>query len=67
MQADRGVFICTSTFTAGARDYADRVNARVILIDGERLSALMVLHGVGVQEETTVTLHRLDEDFFDTL
>ncbi len=66
-QGDRGVFITTSTFSAGARAEADRVNARVELIDGTRLAELMLRHGVGVQAETTVTLHELDEDFFESL
>jgi restriction system protein len=66
-QADRGVFIATTRFTAEARDYAERVAARVILIDGPQLAELMVLHNVGVQDEKTFTLKRVDEDFFETL
>lgn len=66
-QGDRGVFITTSSFSSGARAEADRVNARVELIDGPRLAELMLRHGVGVQAETTVTLHQLDEDFFEAL
>ena len=66
-QGDRGVFITTSTFSSGARTEADRVNARIELIDGARLAELMLRHGVGVQAETTVTLHQLDEDFFEAL
>lgn len=66
-QGDRGVFLTTSNFTAGARAEAERVNARIVLIDGRRLAELMVRHGVGVQAETVVTLHQVDEDFFETL
>ncbi|MGY1832122.1 restriction endonuclease [Geodermatophilus sp. SYSU D01180] len=66
-QGDRGVFITTSSFSMGARTEADRVNARIELIDGPRLSELMLRHGVGVQAEVTVTLHQLDEDFFESL
>jgi restriction system protein len=66
-QADRGVFIATSRFTAEARDYAERVPARLVLIDGVRLTELMVLHNVGVQEEQTFTLKRVDEDFFESV
>ena len=65
-QADQGVFIATSRFTAEARDYAERVPARLVLIDGVRLTQLMVLHNVGVQEEQTFTLKRVDEDFFES-
>jgi restriction system protein len=66
-QGDRGVFITTSSFSSGARAEADRVNARIELIDGARLAQLMLRHGVGVQPELTVTLHQLDEDFFESL
>jgi restriction system protein len=66
-QGDRGVFITTSRFTAGARDEAERINARIELIDGERLARLLVQYGIGVQPEQSVTLYRLDEDFFDSI
>lgn len=66
-QGDRGVFITTSRFTSGARDEAERINARIELIDGSLLAQLLVEYGVGVQVEETVTLYRVDEDFFDAL
>uniref|UniRef100_UPI0026C0DBEF restriction endonuclease n=1 Tax=Dietzia sp. oral taxon 368 TaxID=712270 RepID=UPI0026C0DBEF len=61
------VFITTSTFSAGAIAEAERINARIELIDGPRLAELLVAYGVGVQAEQTVTLYRLDEDFFESL
>ena len=66
-QGDRGVFITTSRFTSGARDEAERINARIELIDGSLLAQLLVEYGVGVQVEETVTLYRLDEDYFEGL
>ena len=66
-QASRGVFITTSSFTSGAKEYAEHVAARVILVDGNQLASLMIRFGIGVQPEYVATLHRIDEDFFDTL
>ena len=66
-QGDRGVFITTASFTRGAAEEAERVNARIELIDGHRLAGLMVQYGVGVQPESTVTLYEVDEDFFENL
>ncbi len=66
-QGDRGVFITTSRFTKGAQDEAERINARIELIDGARLAELLVQYGVGVQPEQSVTLYRLDEDFFESI
>jgi restriction system protein len=65
VQASRGVFITTSRFSSGAIEYAERVNARVILIDGPRLAGLMLRHRVGVEADYVATLYRVDEDFFE--
>jgi restriction system protein len=65
VQADRGVVITTSSFTAEARAYVEHIPNRIILIDGPRLAELMELYDVGVQPEQTFTLKRIDEDFFE--
>ena len=64
-QADRGIFITTSRFTPEAITYADRVPARVVLIDGAALSSLMVRHNIGVQDQQAYVIKRVDEDFFE--
>jgi restriction system protein len=64
-QADRGIFITTGRFTTDAWEYAQRVPARLVLIDGAQLTELMVLHNVGVEDEQTFTLKKIDEDFFE--
>jgi restriction system protein len=64
-QASRGIFITTSSFSADARSYADRINARLVLIDGPELARLMVEHNCGVRVEETFVLKQVDEDFFD--
>jgi restriction system protein len=63
-QASRGVFIATSRFSQGAIDFAEKVPSRIILIDGRRLGELMVAYDCGAQEAETVTIKKIDEDFF---
>ena len=63
--ATKGIFITTSTFTAGAKDYAAVVPSRPVLIDGERLVALMLKYRVGVQVRQTFDVLAVDEDFFE--
>lgn len=63
-KADSGVFITTSTFSNGAREYASNVPTRIILIDGQRLASLMIRYGVGVQVRDTYQVVEIDEDFF---
>jgi restriction system protein len=55
----------TSAGNDGAITYADRVAARVVLIDGPALSGLMVRHNIGVQDQQTYVIKRVDEDFFE--
>ena len=62
--ASKGVFVTTSTFSKQASDYASGLQQRVILIDGDRLTELMVEFGVGVRVNRLVAVKRLDEDFF---
>jgi len=63
-RARKGIFITTSRFTENARDYANRIDTRVVLIDGERLTDLMIDHGVGVSPLTTYEIKRVDSDYF---
>lgn len=63
--ASRGVFITTSTFTSGARQYAENVPSRIILIDSARLVSLMIKYRVGVQVKQSYDVVELDEDFFE--
>jgi restriction system protein len=64
-QADRGVFITTSRFSQDAYSYADKVNARVVLIDGQTFASVLVEHNIGAQDSETFVLKRVDEDYFD--
>ncbi|MFA5564899.1 MAG: restriction endonuclease [Acidimicrobiia bacterium] len=63
-KADRGVFITTSRFSADAHQYAENVPTRIILIDGDRLTRLMIRYNVGVQVKSTYDVVEIDEDFF---
>ena len=63
--ASKGVFVTTSSFSNPAVEFARGLQQRVILIDGARLSDLMVEFGVGVRVSRVVEVKRLDEDFFN--
>lgn len=63
--ANKGVFITTSHFSRNARDYAANLPTRIVLIDGERLTSLMIKYRVGVQIQSTYDVVAVDEDFFE--
>lgn len=63
-KANKGIFVTTSYFTQPAETFAERHPFRVILIDGDQLTALMIRHNVGVRIDETLYLKKIDEDFF---
>lgn len=63
--ATQGVFVTTSSFSEGAIEYVEKIPNRVVLIDGNRLTDLMIQYKVGVQIQKSFELVELDEDFFE--
>lgn len=63
--ANQGVFITTSRFSTDAQRYVEQVPNRIVLMDGERLTRMMIRYGVGVQVKHTVQMVEVDEDFFE--
>jgi restriction system protein len=64
-RARKGVFITTSKFSQDAHEYVRRIEKRIVLIDGEQLTNLMIDHGVGVADVAVYSVRRVDEDYFD--
>jgi restriction system protein len=64
-KARKGVLITTSQFSQDAREYINRIDTKIVLIDGEELAQLMIDHGVGVNEVATYTLKKVDADYFE--
>lgn len=64
-KAAKGLFVTTSTFTASAKETAEMLSKRIVLIDGIQLAKLMIRHEVGCRIEETLHLKKLDEDFFE--
>ncbi len=65
MGATKGVFVTTSKFSSEAIEYARHLRERVILIDGRRLTELMIEHGVGARMNRAIEFKKIDEDYFD--
>jgi restriction system protein len=62
--ANKGVFVTTSDFSKDAKDYLNKVQHRIVLINGDRLARLMIQHEVGVRARKTYVLRSVDEDYF---
>jgi restriction system protein len=62
VEASKGIFITTSSFSPDARELARR--RRIVLMDGLELATHMVEAGVGVTTLESYELKRIDEDYF---
>ncbi len=62
--AKKGVFITTSNFTSEAQEYVQGIEKKIVLIDGKRLSELMIDYDVGVGTLKTYKLKQVDNDYF---
>lgn len=64
-QAQKGLFITTAKFTSGAVKYSENLlGAKVVLVDGDALTRLMIKHNLGVSVEHIYEVKKLDSDYF---
>jgi len=64
-RANKGIFITTSRFTDDARSYVSQIGSKIVLIDGEQLSSLMIEHDVGVSTVSLYPVKKVDSDYFE--
>lgn len=64
-KASKGVFVTSSTFSSQAKETAEKLGKRIVLIDGIQLARLMIRHRVGCRVEETLAIMELDEEFFE--
>lgn len=64
--AKKGIFITTSSFTNGAKEYASRLESKkIILIDGYRLAKLMIENNIGVNVKRKIVIKEIDFSYFE--
>lgn len=64
-RATKGIFITTSRFTDNARNYVSQIGSKIVLIDGEQLTSLMIEHDVGVSTVSLYPVKKVDSDYFE--
>ena len=64
-RANKDVFVTASQFTGDAIDATKNSTVQVVLIDGQRLTELMVKYKVGVLVRDTIEIKAVDEGFFE--
>lgn len=68
-QSNKGVFITTSSYSRGAREYAASLHGStmLVLIDGQQLAKYMYDYNLGMQPEQTIEIKKMDSDFWDSM
>ncbi len=65
-RAKKGIFITTSDYSREAEEYVNRIDKKIILIDGHTMARLMIDFGVGVTSVSSYEVRKLDSDYFET-
>lgn len=63
--AKKGIFITASTFTKEALEYAPKNDTKIILIDGIQLAELLIEYNIGVSNQQTYEIKKIDNDYFE--
>jgi restriction system protein len=61
----KGIFVTTSSFSSSARQTAEKLGARIVLVDGAQLAHLMITHEVGCRIKQSYHIAEIDESFFE--
>lgn len=61
----KGIFVTTSSFSSSARQTAEKLGARIVLVDGPTLAHLMIAYEVGCRIKRTYDIAEVDESFFE--
>lgn len=64
-RAKKGIFITASDFSKEARDFASRIDSKIVLIEGHQLAQFMIDHNIGVAPVTNYEVKRIDSDYFE--
>jgi restriction system protein len=62
--AKKGIFITTSNFTKEALEYTPRNETKIVLIDGEQLTQLMIDYNLGCTPQQMYEIKKIDSDYF---
>jgi len=63
-RSNKGVFIATSSFSSSAYEFVSTIDRKIILIDGARLTSLMLKYNLGVSLKETIEIKEVDSDYF---
>ena len=64
-KAKKGIFITTSNFPKSAYEYVHNIEHNIILIDGKKLTELMIENNIGLSVQSVYEVKKIDTDYFE--
>jgi restriction system protein len=65
--ATKGVFVTTAHFSVATALLIETISKKVVLIDGRKLSELMVRHNIGTVPTDTIQFKKIDLNYFSKM
>lgn len=66
-RATKGIFVSTAHFSLATTSLIESISKKVVLIDGQRLSELMVRHNIGTVPTETIQFKKIDLNYFSKM
>jgi restriction system protein len=64
-RAKKGIFITTGNFSKDAKEYTNKIESKIVLIDGKQLTEFMIDKNIGVTLEKSYFIKKLDQGYFE--
>ena len=64
-KARKGIFITTSSFPKSALEFVEKIDHKIILMDGQDLTRYMIEYNIGLSVSDTFEIKKIDTDYFD--
>ena len=64
-RAKKGIFITIGNFSREAKEYTNKIDSKIVLVDGQQLTEYMIDKNMGVTLEKSYFIKKLDQDYFD--
>lgn len=61
----KGIFITTGNFSRDAKEYTNKIDSKIVLVDGKQITEYMIDKNTGVTLEKSYFIKKLDQDYFE--
>jgi restriction system protein len=62
--SNKGIFVTTAQFSSATKTIVEGISKKVVLIDGRKLTELMVRHNIGARPTETLQFKKIDLNYF---